>query len=303
MKRMPSFAAAIALVLLSCSAAAQTLTVCMAENNPPLSYQAQGEMRGLDVRVARAIADELRRPLAIVPFESKYQQESTLSQEVNALLSSGVCDMASGFALLASDLGAPGRPTARVPDYPGAKRAPLRPWVPLGTLVPSRAYHTMAMGLVVRDPSRAAATLADLGDARIGVVSGTLSGTVVSMYRNGKLRSQIVSLSQNQNALEEIEAGRLDATLVPIDRLDAWRLAHPQTTLRRAAYVHPLRINIGFVARSEARELLSAADRVLAAALASGELERWAVQSGTTWIAPAEPQVSAAVGLADLIAE
>jgi ABC-type amino acid transport substrate-binding protein len=303
MKRTPSFAAAIALILLSCSAAAQTLTVCMAENNPPLSYQAQGEMRGLDVRVARAIADELRRPLAIVPFESKYQMESTLSQEVNALLSSGVCDMASGFALLASDLGAPVRPTARVPDYPGAKRAPQRPWVPLGTLVPSRAYHTMAMGLVVRDPSRAAATLADLGDARIGVVSGTLSGTVVSMYRNGKLRSQIVSLSQNQNALEEIEAGRLDATLVPIDRLDAWRLAHPQTTLRRAAYVHPLRINIGFVARSEARELLSAADRVLAAALASGELERWAVQSGTTWIAPAEPQVSAAVGLADLIAE
>jgi ABC-type amino acid transport substrate-binding protein len=303
MKRTPLFVAAVALTLLSCSAAAQTLTVCMAENNPPLSYQAQGEMRGLDVRVARAIADELRRPLAIVPFESKYQQESTLSQEVNALLSSGVCDMTSGFALLASDLGAPGRPTARVPDYPGAKRPPQRPWVPLGTLVPSRAYHTMAMGLVVRDPSRAAATLADPGDARIGVVSGTLSGTVVSMYRNGKLRSQIVSLSQNQNALEEIEAGRLDATLVPIDRLDAWRLAHPQTTLRRAAYVHPLRINIGFVARSEAQELVSAADRVLAAALASGELERWAVQTGTTWIAPAEPQVSAAVGLADLIAE
>jgi ABC-type amino acid transport substrate-binding protein len=303
MMRTPSFAAAVALTLLNCSAAAQSLTVCMAENNPPLSYQAQGEMRGLDVRVAQAIADELRRPLAIVPFESKYQLESTLSQEVNALLSSGVCDMASGFALLASDLGAPGRPTARVPDYPGAKRPPQRPWVPLGTLVPSRAYHTMAMGLVVRDPSRAAATLADLGDARIGVVSGTLSGTVVSMYRNGKLRSQIVSLSQNQNALEEIEAGRLDATLVPIDRLDAWRLAHPQTTLRRAAYVHPLRINIGFVARSEAQELVSAADRVLAAALANGELERWAVQTGTTWIAPAEPQVSAPVGLADLISE
>jgi ABC-type amino acid transport substrate-binding protein len=303
MMRTPSVAAAVALTLLSCSAAAQSLTVCMAENNPPLSYQAQGETRGLDVRVAQAIADKLRRPLAIVPFESKYQLESTLSQEVNALLSSGVCDMASGFALLASDLGPPGRPTARVPDYPGAKRAPQRPWVPLGTLVPSRAYHTMAMGLVVRDPARAAATLADLGDARIGVVSGTLSGTVVSLYRNSKLRAQTVSLSQNQNVFEELEAGRLDATLVPIDRLDAWRLAHPETTLRRAAYVHPLRINIGFVARSDAQDLVSAADRVLAGALANGELQRWAEQTGTTWIAPAEPQVSASVGLADLLRE
>jgi tRNA/tmRNA/rRNA uracil-C5-methylase (TrmA/RlmC/RlmD family) len=42
-----------------------------------------------------------------------------------------------------------------VPDYPGAKRRPQRPWVPLGTLVGSRPYHTMAMGLVVADPSRA----------------------------------------------------------------------------------------------------------------------------------------------------
>ena len=103
------------------------------------------------------------------------------------------------------------------------------------------------------------------------------------------------------------ETSRAGALVRPraerFDRLDAWRLAHPQTTLRRAAYVHPLRINIGFVARSEAQELVSAADRVLAAALASGELERWAVQTGTTWIAPAEPQVSASVGLADLLAE
>jgi ABC-type amino acid transport substrate-binding protein len=303
MMRTTSFAAAVAFTLLSCGVAAQSLTVCMAGNNPPLSYQEQGETRGLDVRVAQAIADELRRPLAIVPFESKYEQESTLSQEVNAMLSSGVCDMASGFALLAGDLGPPGRPSARAPDYPGAKRRPLRPWVPLGTLVPSRAYHTMAMGLVVRDPSRVAATLDDLGDARVGVVGGTLSGTAVSLYRNGKLRPRLVSLAQNENVLEQLEAGRFDATLVPIDRLDAWRLAHPDTVLLRAAYVHPLRINIGFVARSDAQNLVSAADSVIARSLANGDLQRWAAQTGTTWITPAEPQISASVGLADLLRE
>jgi len=298
-----SCVALLASALAGADASAQTLKVCMAEDNPPLSYRARGEDRGLDVRVARAIADALGRKLQIVFFESKYEHESTLSHEVNALLSSGVCEMTSGFALLATDLGAPTRPTARVPDYPGAKRPPLRPWVPLGTLVGSRPYHAMAMGLVVRDPSRQGATLADPGDARIGVVTGTLAGTAVSLYRNGKLRPQIVSLAQNEDVLEQLEAQRFDAALVPLDRLDAWRIAHPTTQLRRAAYTHPLRINIGFVARSEATELIAAADKVIEGALGTGDLKRWSEESGTTWIAPAEPRVGSAIGLADLVRE
>jgi ABC-type amino acid transport substrate-binding protein len=298
-----------ATLLLACCLAAPwaraepPLSVCMAEENPPLSWRAEGEMRGLDVRIARAIADELGRTLAIVPFESKYEADSTLSQEVNALLSSDVCQMASGFALIASDLGAPARPTARVPDHPGAKRPPLRPWIKLGTLAPSRAYHAAAMGLVVRDAARESATLAEPGDARIGVVTGTLAGTAASLYRNGKLRPQLVSVAQNEDVLALLEAGRFDATLVPLDRLDAWRLAHPATPLRRAAYVHPLRINIGFVARAEASALLEAADRVIARALADGDLQRWSADSGASWIAPVEPQVRGAFSLPDLMRE
>lgn len=288
---------------LSAAAAAQPLTVCMAEDNPPLSYRVEGSPRGLDVRLAQAIADDTGRPLQTVLFESKYEHESTLSQEVNALLSSGVCDLASGFALLAGDVGPPSRATARVPDYPGAKRRPLRPWVPLGTLVPTRPYHAMAMGLVVREPARENATLANLGDARIGVITGTLAGTAVSLYRNGKLRPQLVSLSQTQDVLEQLEAGRIDTTLVALDRLDAWRLTHPATTLRRTAYVHPLRINIGFVARADAPELVAAADRVIDAAVTNGTLQRWATETGTTWIQPALPHVSAAIGLGDLTRE
>jgi ABC-type amino acid transport substrate-binding protein len=301
--RVWTLGAALATSLCAGAAGAQTLTVCMAEDNPPLSYRAGDESRGLDVRVAGAIAAELQRKLRIVPFESKYEQDSTLSQEVNALLSSGVCDLASGFALLASDLGAPARPTARVPDYPGAKRPPQRPWVPLGTLVASRPYHAMAMALVVRDPARQGATLADPGDARIGVVTGTLAGAAVSLYRNGKLRPQIVSLAQNQNLLEQLEAERFDAALVTLDRLDAWRLAHPASPLRRAAYTHPLRINIGFVALRDSADLVAAADRVIERATASGELQRWSEETGTTWVVPAEPAVAAAIGLADLVRE
>jgi len=284
-------------------ACAQPLTVCMAEDNAPLSYPVDKETRGLDVRVAGAVADALGRKLQIVPFESKYERESTLTHEVNALLSSGVCEMASGFALMSGDLGAPSRPTARVPDYPGAKRRPLRPWVPLGTLIPSVPYHAMAMALVVRDPARKSATLASLGDARIGVVTGTLAGTVVTLYRNGKLRPQIVSLSQNEDLLAELEKGSFETALVTLDRFDAWRLGHPASVLERASYTHPLRINIGFVARSEAAELIAAVDKIIKAAIASGELKRWSEASGVSWVEPIEPWVSGAIGLPDLMRE
>ena len=275
----------------------------MAENNPPLSYAVGGELRGLDVRVAQGVAAELGRPLQLVPFESKYEAESTLAHEVNALLSSGVCALASGFPLLAGDLGLASRPTSRVPDHPGAKRAPLREWVTLGTLVPSRAYHAVALALLVREPARETATLGQLGDARIGVVAGTMAGTAVTLYRNGKLRAQQVSLSKNEDALEALDAGRIDATLASLDRYDAWRLAHPVSGVRRAAYVHPLRINIGLVARDDAPEVMAAANRVIERALESGELQRWSAETGTTWIAPVDPQVGRAIGLAELMAE
>ena len=309
MNRTQSLTLQVALLLSAFSfsnpprAASTALSVCMAEDNPPLSYVASEQPRGLDVLVAQAVANELERPLKIIPFGSKFEADSSLTHEVNALLSSGVCELASGFPLLSTDLGPPTRPTARVPDYPGAKRPPQRPWVPLGTLVPTLAYHTVALGLVVRDSSRVAATLSDPGDARLGVSAGTVAGTILALYRNGKLRPQLVSLSQDQNALAQLEAGQFDATLSSLDRLDAWRLAHPSTLLRRTGYVHPLRINIGFVARAESTAELDAANRVIERLLADGSLERMATASGSTWIPPRDPQVGAPVGLAELMNE
>lgn len=299
-----AFAMAFPLATLAGAAAAATpLTVCVAENNPPLSYLAGTAVQGLDRRVAEAIAAELDRPLKLIPFESKYEADSSLTHEVNALLSSGVCELASGFPLLANDLGPATRATARVPDYPGAKRPPLRDWVPLGTLVPTQAYHTVALGLLVRDSARASATLGSLGNARIGVIAGTMAGTAVTLYRGGQLRAQLVSLSRNQDAIAQLNAGQFDATLASLDRYDAWRLTHPDSAVQRAAYVHPLRINIGFVALAEKTPTLAAANRVIARALGSGELERWSAATGTSWIAPQDPQVGHAIGLPDLVSE
>lgn len=276
------------------------LKVCVAEGNSPLSYRVGNEPRGFDVVLAQAIAAELDRPLKVVVFESQYERETTLAQEVNALLSSGVCELASGFALFASDLGAPGRPSARTPDHEGAKPRRQRPFVPLGRLAATRAYYAMGMGVITREPGMRVESLADLQGFRVGAISGTLAGSALVLYRNGVLQKGLVTLSQREDLLEALESGRFDATLTPLNKYDAYRLAHPATRLSRAAFVHPLRINLGFVGLENEPAPIAAGNRVIERAMASGELARWAEATGVTWIRPEAPDVQLSFSIGSL---
>ena len=101
------FGAALALLFALPVVSASTLTVCVSADSAPQSYAQKGKVRGFDVRLAESIAAELGRDLKVVAFESEYEKESTLAHEVNALLSAGICDLASGFPLLQSDFGPP----------------------------------------------------------------------------------------------------------------------------------------------------------------------------------------------------
>jgi ABC-type amino acid transport substrate-binding protein len=301
-------ACSLAVCFAGVSAQPVPLKVCISEENAPLSLTVKGQgatqnMQGLDVRVAQAIATELGRELKLIPFESKYEQETSLAHEVNAMLSSGVCELASGYVLLKSELGAPTRPTARVPDHPGAPRPPLRQWVPLRTLAGSTAYHSAALGVVVREPGKPVARLTDLVGMKVGAVVGTFEGTALNLYRSGLLKSHIVSVSRGKEVLDMLDAGSLDATLVPVDRFDAWRAVNPKHQLRRESYVHPMRINIGFVALADASDVLAAANKVITTARASGELQRWTADAGATWIEPGTPNVGEPMGMADLLRE
>jgi ABC-type amino acid transport substrate-binding protein len=281
-----------AAALLACGQSlAQDLRVCMAEENAPLSYKAAKEARGLDAAVAKTIAAEMGRPLKVVFFETEYDRDKSLAQEINAMLSSAVCDLASGYALFASDLGAPGRAEARTPDFEGAKPRRQRPYIPLQRLASTRAYFAAAMGVVTRDPALRVDSLADLQNLKVGVVTGTLAGTALVLYRNGALREQLVTLSQREDLLAALETGRFDATLTSLTRFDAYRLAHRDTRLARAKYLHPLRINMGFVGLESEPAALAAGSRAIERALASGELARWAKQEGVTWVAPEPPDV------------
>ena len=299
--RLCRFAACALIVTGPCMAdETAALRVCMAEENAPLSHRAGREPRGLDFAVATAIAAEMGRPLKVVFFESEYDRDKTLAQEVNAMLSSRVCELASGYALFASDLGAPARDTARTPDYEGAKPRRLRPFIALGRLAATRAYFAAAMGVVTRDPALRVDTLADLQNVRLGAVSGTMAGSALALYRNGILQQGLVTLSQREDLLSALEAGRFDATLTPLTRYDAYRLAHRDTRISRANFVHPLRINIGFVGLEAEPAVVAAGSRVIGRALAGGELARWAAEAGVTWIPPEAPDVQPAFGIGSL---
>ena len=279
-------------------ALAQPLSVCVAQDNPPQSQVRQGRASGLDIRIAQALAQASGRELQLLPFETEFEKESTLAHEVNALLSAGLCELASGFPLLASDLGPPSRPHARVPDHPGAKRKRERPFIALGSLVASLPYQASTLAVVQGSGQAPVERLTDLRDRRIGAVTGTLTGTLVSLYGGGMLRGHMVTLSQRENAWAALESGRIDSLLVPTAAYDAHRLAHPHTPLVLAAWRRPLGVNLGFVAlTSAAPELLAQTNQLIAQALADGRMAQWAREEGLSWSPPSGPAISAGPSL------
>lgn len=277
------------------------LKVCMAEDNGVLSQARHGQVQGFDRLLAQAIASALGRELQPVPFEAETDTDSPLAFEVNALLSAGVCELATGFPLLQSDLAPPTRALFRTPDHLGAKPRRERPLVPLGRLAASQPYHAMALTVVQRLGAAPVTRLADLAGRKVGAVAGTLEGTLVLMYRQGLLVPGMVTLSQREDGWAALAAGRIDALLVSAAAWDSWRQRQPEAVLQAGPLVLPLGINLGLVALDSRPELLAAADRVLAQALAQGELARWAQASGLSWTAPTQPAVSAGLALAELL--
>ena len=278
------------------------LKVCLSEDNAPLSYVRQRQPGGFDATLARAVARELGRELRLVPFEPEVEKEAMLTHEVNALLSSGVCDLATGFPLLKSDLGAPTRARFKAPDHPGAKPPRERPYIELGTLAHSQPYLGSALVVVQRADAPAARGLGDLKGRKVAAVAGTLEGTLIAMYGGGALNAGMVSMGQREDVWAALKSGRVDALLVPTTALDAHRQREPASTVQ-AGPPRPLGINLGFVALATQAPLLDAVNRVVARALASGELQRWAQEAGLSWVPPTAPVVADSLKLDALLGD
>ena len=279
---------------------APPLSVCMSEDNAPLSMARKGRLSGFDVVMAEAVARELGRPLRLVPFESELESDANFAIEVNALLSAGVCDLVSGFPLLSGDLSAPRRASAKTPDFPGAKRPPERPLIPLGQLVASQPYQGMALQLVQCMEAPPANALGELSGQKIGAVAGTLGGTLVATFNGGALVPQMVSLARNEDPWAAIASGRIDAMLVPTTAWDVVRKRQGDALRLRAGEPLSLGVNLGWVALADMAPLVDAVNRVVAR---EADLQQWAQAAALQRLKPTSPAVVGSLTLTALLAK
>jgi ABC-type amino acid transport substrate-binding protein len=287
--------AAVLAIGTSAAHAGDPLRICLDEDRPPLSVHHRGKAgSGFDLALAQAVADRLNRPLQIQWFESKLDEDSSPQLEANALLSDGRCALVGGYALTQDSLVVPGMKTARLPDFDGAKREDRRRRVPLGVLAPSRPYiyspMTVVLGPKARD--RKIADIGDLAGLRLVIESGSLGDAILMTHDKGKLIDSITHLVPGRDDLiGALNRGEYDATLIDLARFDAYRAAHPDTTITTSGYYYPIGANRGYVGLASDPGLLNEVNRALGDLISDGKLAEFGKQEGLTYLPPREPAV------------
>jgi ABC-type amino acid transport substrate-binding protein len=276
-------------------AAGDVLRVCLDEDLPPLSVHHRGKpASGFDVALAQAIAEKLGRSLEIQWFESKLDEDSSPALETNALLSDGRCSLVGGYALTTDSLVVPGLKTAKLPDFEGATGPDHRRRVPLGVLTPSDPYIYSALTVVLgpKAADRHITAIGDLAGLRIGIESGTLADALLMTFDKGRLIDNVTHLVPTRDdLLGTLERGDLDATLVDMRRLDAYRATHPDTKLTASGYFYPIGVNRGYVGLASDPALLAEVNKVLSALQADGTVARLAATAGVSFLPPREPVI------------
>ena len=137
----------------------------------------------------------------------------------------------------------------------------------------------------------------------MGAPAGTLADTLLRAWHGGALAEDLTATDRRASVLDEVEAGRLDATLVELGGFDAYRVAHPGSTLRDSGWRHAIGFNIGFLALATRQDLLNRVDATLEAMQESGDLQTQASGAGLHWAAPESPYITPRLTPAQLRAE
>jgi len=293
----------VAAVAAPAAASEAMLRVCLDGRNPPFSVQRDAS--GFDVAVSRALAERLGAAFTPQWYENDRDDNRSAPQDVGAMLAGGVCDLAAGFPLTEGALGAPSVPTARVPQYEGGPPPRRLPRVALHGMAASRPYHRLSLAVVFGPGAgdRVVHSIADLKGLRVGAPAGTLAHTLLLAWHGGNLTPDLAALDGRASALDAVEAGQLDATLVELGGFDAYRAAHPGTALRDSGWRHAIGFNIGFVALATRQDLLDRVDTVLGAMQEAGQLQAMAASAGLQWVVPTVPYVAPRLTPAQLRAD
>ena len=284
--RLRGVACALALLAGPAFGMGQGLKVCLESGPPPLSSKQRG---GIDLAVARQVADWLGRPLEIVWYEVEDDADASPAAQVNGLLSAGLCQLAGGFPLVSDGL--------RVPltdQYPLALPDGTRRWVKLGTLIHPAPYRSVDFRIVLGAAAgkRAVGSLDDVRGLRLLAEQNSLADHLLLAHAGGELRPDVVHVPMLQaGVLAALEKGDGAAALVEGPQLDAYRQAHPGSTLRDSGYRHQLRVNVGFVALDTQRGLVDLFNEAIPDLLTEGDIAAEFARLGYRFLQPVEPVV------------
>lgn len=288
--RFANTAAAVLSTLLASGVHAAPLRVCVPEDSAPYSTVERGKAHGLDVALMQAVAKRLDRPLELTWFEGRFDKEGNLSLDARALLAAGACDFVAGIPLYEPHLAPMIADKARTPDYPGAKPLRQRPYQTLVPVKGGAAYRATAMVLVGRSGS-AARGLEDLQGHSVAVRAGSMASLAVGAWRNCALASSIKGYNLREDVLSAVETGEAEYAFVDVAVWDRYRSQHPATVLVQSGFEHPVKMNIGLLAKASDADVLEHVSAAVAQELAASQVSALSRQEQATWILPVAPVV------------
>ncbi|HEX2942261.1 MAG TPA: transporter substrate-binding domain-containing protein [Rhodopila sp.] len=273
------------------------LTVCMQQNDPPLSLRAGEQPTGFDLALADTVARRLGRTLRIQWFVSRDDPDASLPKDADALLSDGRCQLVAEYPLTEGALAPPRSPVARLPPFAGAKPEDRTRWVKIGTLAATRPYRmeTLAVVLPAGAGNRTVKTLGDLTGKKIGVQIATLSDAIAMRYAGGRLDDKVVHFPDSRALFNKLKDGSVDAAFTDLRAFDAWRLKHGDDGLVLSGYRHSIGFNMGYAGLATDKDLIDRVNVVLADLQARDAIAPLAEKAGVTFVPPRPPDVQADV--------
>lgn len=300
---MRSIAATVATVFALAAAGgarAAPLRVCMPDDSAPYSTLERGQGRGLDVALLGAVAKRLDRPLELTWFEGRFDKEGNLSLDARALLAAGACDFVAGIPLYEPHLAPMIADRARTPDYPGAKPLRQRPYQTLVPVTGGAAYRATAMVLVgPRDGADRG--LDDLPGRSVAVRAGSMASLALGAWRGGTLTPSIKGYNLREDVLSAVESGQAEYAFVDVALWDRYRGQHPETALVPSGFEHPVKMNIGLLARKADEYALEVISDAVTQELGSPQLSALSRQEQATWILPVAPVVRPSLTMRDFV--
>lgn len=286
-------ALALSATLMTAPANAATLTVCLEEDSPPLSFKFKSRQGGFDHGVAEEVARRLGMDMAVQWFESENDEENVPAWEANAIMSDGLCDVVGGYPLILSALGKPEADRGTLPDHDGMNRSERRRLVPLGVMDSTDAYNRIGYGVILgpKLQDMNLRGLHDLEGMQVGFEVETLGAALVHRYRSGMLVPTAVSVRASKGLLSALVAGEVDAAVLELHKFDNFRRRNTDAPIRYSGYVHPLGINMGFAILERNSGLKGRINQALEAMKKDGSLEALAAKWQMTFVKPQPPKV------------